>query len=142
MRDEVKQTIDELREMAINQTQDFDLKQEYKIHMKLAHFPVNQMSIDEIRYVHEFIWDFADKYGRKPLVPYVSHCILCEYNGLLRPCSKCLGDWPVNNENKKLCFGRGEGGLYTKWVTAVRTGEKEKAHEYAIMIRDIPFKNN
>lgn len=133
MRDEVKNKIDELKELFI----DSDRSNPALVYTILNELPSTfKMQTDEIQYIHKFIWDYADRYGRKPMTPYFYSCILCQQcDGI---CDECLADWPINVFNEHVCHGK--DGLYSEWVTAIKTGDKEKAHEYAMMIRDIPFK--
>lgn len=36
-------------------------------------------TLDELREIHECIWDYAIEHLRKPITPYFSNCAFCEY---------------------------------------------------------------
>lgn len=90
--------------------------------------------LEEIKAIHQCIWDYVIKHGKKPDTPYFSDCVACEYNlsgnGL---CSSCPIQWPLNKRNERVCVS----GLYIEWMFEQ---DPIKKVELARQIRDLPFK--
>lgn len=90
--------------------------------------------IEEVKRIHQRIWDYAIEYGTKPVTPYASFCAACAYiKARLELCKDCPIIWP----NGK-CFGGryGDGYLYSEWFNST---DKQKT-ELARQIRDLPWK--
>lgn len=85
--------------------------------------------LEEIKKIHQRIWDYAIEYGHRPETPYMSDCIACEYDDLhKRGCCSCPILWPDAH-----CHS---GGLYTKWRNTIGDEKIELARQ----IRDLPWK--
>lgn len=59
-------------------------------------------TLDELREIHERIWDYAINFFRKPITPYFSNCAFCEYmrqldSQAMPDCGRC----PLT----RVCFG-------------------------------------
>lgn len=92
--------------------------------------------LEEIKAIHQRIWDYVIEHGKKPDTPYHGDCAACEYDNVMSindidNCSKCPIAWPgdvkcgsIESLYRKRCL---EQGL-----------EKEIA--LARQIRDTPFK--
>lgn len=91
--------------------------------------------IEEVKRIHQQIWDYAIEYGHKPFTPYVYDCICCVYDNLYgRTCNFCPILWPINDDGGPYCCS--PNGLYLKWSYA--SGDEQT--ELARQIRDLPWK--
>lgn len=86
--------------------------------------------IEEVKRIHQQIWDYVIEQGYKPNVPYVAKCAACAYNEAhFENCRDCPIVWPND-----VCYGK--AGLFDMW-------EKEYGQEkteLARQIRDLPWK--
>lgn len=99
--------------------------------------------LEEVRRIHKRIWQYVVDHGKKPETPYLHGCVLCEYdlafgNG---GCLKCpVIPYSLEKTNEPItspmlhCLN----GLYYLWRNA---SLRSKKTEFAVKIRDIPFKN-
>lgn len=93
--------------------------------------------LEEIKAIHQRIWDYVIEHGKKPETPYVSNCVACEYDDLFflslpGNCYFCPIIWPNG-----CCFSFHGNWLYSKWQ---KEKNPEKKTELAHQIRDLPFK--
>lgn len=99
-------------------------------------------TLDELKEIHERIWDYAVEHLRKPDTPYASDCAFCEYMRKMYPdrrrallCYEC----PIN----AIC----KGHLYKDWFRARENKEYKHCDpdiistgvEAARSIRDLDF---
>lgn len=103
--------------------------------------------IEEVKRIHQKIWDYAIKHEEKPETPYKCDCAACEYvkqSCVERfDCQFCPIIWPKNAKGNQVCDK--EGGLYVLWDLACwdakfRNGDPQKSTELAHQIRDLPWK--
>lgn len=91
--------------------------------------------MEEVKRIHQRIWDYVIEHGKKPDTPYTVDCAACTYITLQREqCNDCPILWPKNNRGDRICCIN--DGIYNQWRHA--TG-KEKT-ELARQIRDLPWK--
>lgn len=89
---------------------------------------------EEIKRIHQQIWQYVVENGKKPETPYMFDCVACAYNysvlcnGMFRICEKCIINWPVVSNESGPC-----GDLFYQWY-------EERSKELAEKIRYIPFK--
>ena len=98
--------------------------------------------LEEIKRIHQTIWDYAIENGRKPDTPYVCNCAACEWH--------CIhtGNRPGNYGIDNLCYdgcpiawdgiplrfiGEFCGKAFYEW-------DDNPTPENAKRIRDMPFK--
>lgn len=93
--------------------------------------------LEEIKRIHQQIWQYVVENGKKPETPYRTNCVLCSYVLLHKnSCTDCAVDW--GNECASCCT---EDTLYDRWRRArYYCNNKEQRKELAEKIRDIPFK--
>ncbi len=106
------------------------------IYEKYVYYPkiTKDTPLEEIKAIHQRIWDYVIKYGHRPSTFYSYNCVVCEYTILMdRMCSLCPIQWPLNKRNERVCLD----GLYTEWT---REQDPIKKVELARQIRDLPFK--
>lgn len=106
-------------------------------------------SIEEVKRIHQRIWDYAVLYDMKPKTPYYCNCAACQYivSNNQVDCSKCPIVWPKNRYGKQCCFN---GGLFSKWVYTEDPEDRPAKFKYlsrsamrierAKQIRDLPWK--
>lgn len=94
-------------------------------------------TLDELKEIHEHIWNYVIEHGCKPLTPYFNDCACCEYDEqkILETLNNC--ETPVSCYfcplGKTFCD---TGGLYTRWIKELNIDE---AKRLATLIRDAPF---
>lgn len=92
--------------------------------------------LEEVKRIHQKIWDYAIEHGEKPSTPYRNDCAACEYCHVT--CKHCPIDWKDDLIGIVL-FGCSR--LYRAWNGAQHISEnEERAISLAKKIRDIPFK--
>lgn len=92
-------------------------------------------SIEEVKKIHEDIWNYAIEHGEKPETPYASDCAVCEYVIMsAKFCRDCPIIWPENSDRFRVCYG--VEGLYNKWDSKIGQEKTELARQ----IRDLPWK--
>lgn len=89
-------------------------------------------SLEDIKLIHETIWEYTMVFGKKPFTTYSADCVVCHYvHALLdKTCAHCPITW-----SEKYCFTFPDGE-YEQWLK--RTPENARA--LAQKIRDISFK--
>lgn len=93
--------------------------------------------LEEIKRIHQDIWDYVVKTGKKPNTPYRNGCVLCEYvihldkSDYINPCGVCPAKW--SND----CHCGRYGSLFSLYTSELDPIRKRR---YAELIRDIPFK--
>lgn len=94
--------------------------------------------IEEVKKIHQRIWDYAIEHGHKPDTPYKCNCVACEYDEKhICLCRSCPIVWPENiNGDNYCCDIDSYSGLHDLWIKAT---DKEKT-ELARQIRDLPWK--
>lgn len=106
--------------------------------------------IEEVKKIHQQIWDYVIEHGEKPMTPYASDCAACEYDELYEGrCRSCPIVWPADDDDEGRCcnipldddapenwWTRPVSGLYGRWDRS--TGEERT--ELARQIRDLPWK--
>lgn len=91
--------------------------------------------IEEVKKIHQRIWDYAIEHGEKPITPYLADCVACAYDALYEnDCKDCPIIWPKNEYEQTGCCG--SNGLHTRWLFA----DGEEKTELARQIRDLPWK--
>lgn len=91
--------------------------------------------IEEVKMIHQKIWDYVIEHGDKPKTPYLCCCAACEYKNTQGiKCVSCPIIWPENRFGDHVCHDI--NGLHTKWANAIG----ERKIELACQIRDIPWK--
>lgn len=94
--------------------------------------------IEEVKRIHQAVWDYVVEHGEKPITPYRMDCICCEYVFIHKnKCNFCPILWPADEfGDRYCCMAHPNIGLYDRWIEAVG-GEKI---ELASQIRDLPWK--
>lgn len=90
--------------------------------------------LEEIKRIHQRIWDYVIEHGEKPKTPYIANCVVCESRHIQNAdfiCMKCPIAWP----NNLTCMDY--YNLYCLWA---RQKDREKSVKLARQIRDLPFK--
>lgn len=91
--------------------------------------------MEELKRIHQAIWDYVIKYGKKPKTPYLLGCVCCAYDSwYLNDCNYCPIIWPKNLFGHATCAG--DNGLHTQWLRAIGEEKTALAHQ----IRDLPWK--
>ena len=91
--------------------------------------------MEELKRIHQAIWDYAIEHGEKPETPYRSNCIACEWGDMHENhCLSCPIIWP-GNRGCNSCLE--EGGLYRQFYQDCSILDKA---ELAKQIRDLPWK--
>ena len=98
--------------------------------------------IEELQKIHQSIWEYVIQHGIKPITPYESNCVACEYALIVAPkpartryddiCPYCPIKWP----NDRICID--PDSIFSKWVRKFVPKDDEK--QYATQIRDVSFK--
>lgn len=99
--------------------------------------------LEELKHVHQEIWNYVIEHGEKPQTIYRNDCVCCEYvmlenrykNLTREKCDKCPILWPQNLKKMRYCDG--PGGIYTTWHLCNIPNERQKL---AKQIRDLPWK--
>lgn len=97
--------------------------------------------IEEVKRIHQMIWDYVIETGYKPIAPYAADCAACEYASRME---HILADvYGYYTDRCMLCplFESDEkcglvDSLYSRWGSLSRKERKN----IALMIRDHPFK--
>lgn len=89
-------------------------------------------TLDELKEIHERIWNYAIEHYQKPETPYFSNCACCEYDMISEPVTICRY-CPLGQD---FCEA---GGIYYRWVQAITQRDVEEAKRLATLIRDAPF---
>lgn len=90
--------------------------------------------LEEIKRIHQQIWQYVVENGKKPATPYLFSCSACEYvaeftdSWELGHCDICPIAWGERRSKIEPC-----GELYYQW-------SEFPTKETAEQIRDIPFK--
>ena len=102
---------------------------------------------DEIRTIHERIWDYVIETGVKPNTPYRSNCALCEYvfkqeiknvETCARYCDYCPAIWDQLDKTT-CCYDM--CSPYSEWFPSNHPFyDAEICKQAAIKVRNIPFK--
>lgn len=94
--------------------------------------------LEVVRDIHRRIWDYVIEHGEKPDTPYKLDCVLCSYS---KDCENCPARWSLleTDEGDPPCLNY--DSPYYDWCTwSLIENDSEIVKEYAIKVRDIPFK--
>ena len=104
--------------------------------------------MEELKRIHQTIWDYAIEHGKKPETPYFLDCVACEWCKLCfgnphgQKCSHCPIIWPGNSDHP-CCVSPQDDGLYDLFCHSsrsyLRSGRDERK-VFAKLIRDLPWK--
>lgn len=88
--------------------------------------------MEELKRIHQQIWDYAIVFGYKPKTPYKSNCVACHWKSVhKKTCRHCPIIWPGKFIPYLCIFS-----LYGEWTTAT----EDKKVELAKQIHDLPWK--
>lgn len=101
--------------------------------------------IEEVKRIHQRIWDYVIKYGEKPETSYPSSCVACAYTRIhddAGSCNRCPILWPKFNA-RRCCINNGSGlyDIYLKLLCYKHPiRDRIKMRILAKQIRDLPWK--
>lgn len=101
--------------------------------------------LEEVKRIHQEIWNYVIVFGHKPDTPYPSDCAACAYcyakDPDLKSVGPCFDLCPIAWEKEDIKYPSHTyyicGKEFYQWMGATSYNEAMKA---AIKIRDIPFK--
>lgn len=102
--------------------------------------------LEEIKRIHQDIWDYVVKYGKKPDTPYIASCVACEYARKQFEYAMLFYEEPECECDLCPIFYRHERcnrccSLYIQWAHLNERGlNSEEEKKIAEAIRDYPFK--
>ena len=86
--------------------------------------------LEEVKRIHQDIWQYVVDNGEKPITPYVSNCALCEYVRIHDfSCIAC----PVKWHDSFTCYNPYHINEYVQWMLDPSAANAKR-------IRDILFK--
>lgn len=119
--------------------------------------------LEEVKRIHQMIWDYVIEHGEKPETPYENNCAFCEYGcsiakdeddyhykydlytiPVYNMCKYCPGDWTHEDIPAGSDFAcERNGGLYGRWSNAYcKIDEEAFVTDLAKQIRDIPIRKD
>lgn len=97
--------------------------------------------IEEVKRIHQMIWDYVIENGEKPDTPYTINCVACARTRIDSKykfeavCDLCPIVWP-GDALYPYCVSPRENGLYDRFCNAYGAEKIELAKQ----IRDLPWK--
>lgn len=93
-----------------------------------------EIPLEEIKRIHQQIWQYVVETGRKPITPYYADCVACEYDNKMKGgmCRNCPILWGGQFND---CMAI--GSEYRHWEHSICLDEYK---ERAKAVRDAKFK--